>query len=60
MQMILSQEEVEIKSKLWLAENGDFLEEQKCKCSQLCCVLSLSLALFLWYSEKTEGAARKG
>lgn len=29
--MILSQEEVEIKSKLWFAENGDFLKEQECK-----------------------------
>jgi len=28
--MILSQEEVEIKSKLWDAENGEFMKDLEC------------------------------
>jgi len=29
--MLLSEKEVKIKSKLWFAENGDFLKERECK-----------------------------
>ena len=28
--MLLSEEEVKIKSQLWFAENGDFLKEREC------------------------------
>ena len=29
--MLLSEEEVKIKTRLWFAENGDFLKERECK-----------------------------
>ena len=29
--MLLSEDEVKIKSQLWFAENGEFLKERECK-----------------------------
>lgn len=29
LQMLLSEEEVKIKTQLWFAENGDYLKEQE-------------------------------
>ena len=45
-QMILSQEEVDIKSKLWFAENGDFLKEQECKHSLFLALSHTHTALY--------------
>ena len=33
--MLLSEEEVKIKTHLWFAENGDFLKERECKSCHL-------------------------
>ena len=57
--MILSQEEVEIKSKLWFAENGDFLKEQECKLHTAVGNF-YSLSSCTIPSKKTETVGREG
>ncbi len=56
--MILSQEEADIKSKLWFAENGDFLKEQESKYTHTHTVQLLT-DLYCCSSKETKGTRGK-
>ncbi len=57
--MILSQEEADIKSKLWFAENGDFLKEQESEYTHTHTVQLLT-DLYCSSSKETKGTRGKG